>query len=59
MTEAYNGRFLEFLREYLPVLRDLNHSPRDPDSEAYRNFKAGAEQKRELIKSKYPDIPGR
>jgi len=56
IENAYDDHFQAFLAAWLPILRDLNHRPLNPDSEEHRRFITKIEEKKRLITAAYPDI---
>ncbi len=56
INSVYDSRFLKFLELWLPVLRDLNHKPINPDSPEYRDFLLQAESKKNALIAEYPDF---
>ena len=52
----YERKFIEFLKEYAPVQRDLKHKPFNHDSDEYRMFLKNAVDKKNSLKKRFPDF---
>ncbi len=53
---AYDDEFKSFLRQWLQVLRDLNHRPLAPESDEYLKFLAKVKKKEKDIAARYPGL---
>lgn len=53
---AYSNNFKDFINRYDNVLRDLNHKPINPESKEYKQFRARAEEKKNQLRSRNPNL---